>query len=276
MTFSTHIVIDHERVCAAIRETAATEIMPLWQNLHAHQVEFKQKNDAVTVADQASEVRLARELAALLPGSLVIGEESVHANPSLMTALDSARPVWVIDPLDGTNNFAAGEGPFAVMVCLVYHGETVAAWIFDPVEQTMLQAEHGAGATLNGEQLNLAPFAGDTSSIAGALSTKYLPEALRPAAIAGATRLGPTRASGCAGYDYRALACGDYQFAFYYRTLVWDHAPGTLITTEAGAIARRYNGTPYAPRLESQGLLCASDEQTWETVHELLVPDTIA
>jgi fructose-1,6-bisphosphatase/inositol monophosphatase family enzyme len=275
MVSSTHITIDHERVCAVIRETAAAEIMPLWQNLCAHQVEFKQLDDAVTVADQASEQRLARELAALLPGSLVIGEESVHANPILMTALDSVRPVWVIDPLDGTNNFAAGEGPFAVMVCLVYHGETLAAWIFDPLEQTMLQAERGAGATLNGERLTISPFSGDTSSIAGALSTKYLPETLRPAALKGATQLGPTRASGCAGYDYRALARGDYQFAFYYRTLVWDHAPGVLITTEAGAIGRCYNGSPYAPRADATGLLCASDEHTWETVHELLVPDTI-
>ena len=267
--------IDHQRVGEIIQETAELEIMPLWQNLESHHVDLKQPDDAVTIADRASEERLTEALQALLPGSLVIGEEGVHANPSLMTALDSVRPVWVIDPLDGTNNFAAGEGPFAVMVCLIYHGETLAAWIYDPVEQTLLQAERGAGATLNGEKLQVTAFAGETSSLTGALSTRYLPESLRPIANEGASLLGPTRASGCAGYDYRALARGDYHFAFYYRTLVWDHAPGTLIAREAGALARRYDGREYSPLQSSVGLLCATDEGVWTTVREALLPATI-
>lgn len=264
--------IDHDRVCSIIRDVAICEIMPLWQNLQEHHIEQKRPDDAVTLADRVSEERLTRELGALIPGSLVIGEEAVHANPSLMTALDSVRPVWVVDPLDGTNNFAAGEGPFAVMVCLVYHGETVAAWIYDPVEQTMLQAEKDGGAMLNGAELTIAPFAGEVSAIRGALSTKYLPEDLRPAAINGAGQLGPSQASGCAGYDYRAMARGDYQFAFYYRTLVWDHAPGALVITEAGGLARRYDASPYRPQQDATGLLCAPDADTWRTVRDTLVP----
>ena len=268
--------IDLERVSEIVRETAALEIMPLWQNLESHHIELKRPDDAVTVADRASEHRLTDALQALLPGSLVIGEEAAHADPSLMAALDSVRAVWVIDPLDGTNNFAAGEQPFAVMVCLVYHGETLAAWIYDPVEQSMLLAERGAGATLDGQALELSPFTGDTDTISGALSTRYLPEVLRPAANEGACHLGPTRFSGCAGFDYRVLAQGDYHFAFYYRTLVWDHAPGILVVTEAGGIARRYDGRPYSPRQDGTGLLCATDEDTWHKVIELLVPDPSA
>lgn len=264
--------IDHEEVSRLIIEAAKSEIVPLWRNLADHQVTEKQPNDMVTKADSACEAVLSKELPRLLPGSLVIGEEAVHANPSLMTALDSVRPVWVIDPLDGTNNFAAGEGPIAVMVCLVYHGETLAAWIYDPVEQTMLQAERGAGASLNGKRVEIAPFTGSVSSIAGALSTKYLPRDLRPAAIEGARKLGPSRASGCAGYDYRAMIRGDYQFAFYYRTLVWDHAPGILIVSEAGGLAQRYGGGPYSAKQDATGLICASDADTWRIVRDALVP----
>jgi fructose-1,6-bisphosphatase/inositol monophosphatase family enzyme len=82
-----------------------------------------------------------------------------------------------------------------------------------------------------------------------------------------------TVASGCAGYDYRALVRGDYQFVFYYRTLVWDHAPGVLIATEAGACCGRYDGTSYSPRQDKVGLLCASDRTTWKAVRDRLLPE---
>lgn len=264
--------IDHESVAAIIREAAERQILPLWQNLHDHQIEKKKPGDLVTVADRACEDFLTQELLALMPGSLVIGEEAAHRDPGLMIALDANRPVWVLDPLDGTGNFAAGEGPIAVMVCLVQQRQTIGAWIYDPVEKTLLQAEKGAGASLNGKSISLDPYRGEAASIRGALSTKYLPDHLKPAALAGAQQLGETRASGCAGYDYRALVSGDYQFAFYYRTLVWDHAPGVLIAQEAGAHCRRYNGSNYKPVAEGTGLIAATDPETWEIVRSQLVP----
>ncbi len=264
--------IDHQRITALIRHAASEDILPLWRNLQDHQVEEKRRNDVVTEADHACEARLTRELAALLPGSLVVGEEAVHADPGVLAALDSLRPVWVIDPLDGTNNFAAGVGPFAVMVCLLQQGATLAAWIYDPLADSMLAAESGAGAYLDGERLQIPPFKGETGSTDGALSTRYLAEHLKPDAQRGARQLGRTRASGCAGYDYRALATGQYQFAFYYRTLIWDHAPGVLICTEAGATAGRFDGRPFRPTYNDFGLLTASDSNTWRVARDLLVP----
>ncbi|TDG15467.1 inositol monophosphatase [Seongchinamella unica] len=264
--------IDHQAITGILREAATREILPLWQNLHQHHIEQKQPGDLVTVADRACEEFISRELLSLMPGSLVIGEEAVHHDPGLMLALESTRPVWVIDPLDGTGNFAAGEGPIAVMVCLVHQRETLAAWIFDPVENTMLEAELGAGAQLDGSHLAIDAYTGETGDICGALSTKYLPGKLRDPAIKGARQLGMTVASGCAGSDYRALARGEYQFVFYYRTLVWDHAPGVLIVSEAGAHAGRYDGANYRPGPGGTGLICAADRTTWNTVRNLLVP----
>ena len=264
--------IDHDSVEQVLREAATGEILPLWQNLRQHQVEQKQPGDLVTVADRACEAFLSRELSSLLPGSLVIGEEAVHHNPSLMIALESHRPVWVIDPLDGTSNFAAGEGPIAVMVCLVQQRQTLAAWIFDPVENTLLQAERGAGALLNGEPITIQARDLEVAEIQGALSTRYLPRELRPTAEKAALRLAGAVASGCAGYDYRALVRGDYQFVFYYRTLVWDHAPGVLIAEEAGARCARYNGSDYKPVADGTGLIGAADPTIWETARNLLVP----
>jgi fructose-1,6-bisphosphatase/inositol monophosphatase family enzyme len=265
------VQIDHQQVEALLREAAAREILPLWRNLHDHQVEEKQRNDVVTVADRACEAWLGGRLQALLPGSLVVGEEAAHDDPSIMAALESVRPVWIIDPLDGTNNFAAGQEPIAVMVCLVRQGETLAAWIYDPLGDSLLSAEKGAGTSLDGQTIRLTPHEGPAAGINGALSTKYLPDAMKPAARSGASQLGKALASGCAGYDYRAMATGIYQFQFYYRTLPWDHAPGALIVEEAGGVARRYDGRPYRPEADGRGLITACDAQTWAIVRDALL-----
>ena len=158
--------IDHQQVEALLREAAAREILPLWRNLHDHQVEEKQRNDVVTVADRACEAWLGGRLQALLPGSLGVGEEAAHDDPSIMAALESVRPVWIIDPLDGTNNFAAGQEPIAVMVCLVRQGETLAAWIYDPLGDSLLSAEKGAGTSLDGQTIRLTPHEGPAAGTA--------------------------------------------------------------------------------------------------------------
>ncbi|QFU77405.1 inositol monophosphatase [Halioglobus maricola] len=263
--------IDHQRIGEIIRQAANEHVLPLWRNLQQDQIEEKQRGDFVTVADKASEAFLTPELANLLPGSLVVGEEAVHADPGLMASLDSEHPVWVIDPVDGTANFAAGKTPFAVMVCLMQQGQSLAGWIYDPVAETMLQAERGAGAFLDGERLQFGEPSGVAGDINGALSTKYLPEEMRPFTLRGAGHLGHTQSSGCAAYDYRAMARGDYSFSFYYRTMIWDHAPGTLVVEEMGGMVARYDGSPYLPAVEAYGLISASDPDTWHTVRRLLV-----
>ena len=87
----------------------------------------------VTVADRAAESFLAPRLAALLPGSVVIGEEMASADAGLLRHLQSDGNARLLDPLDGTANFAAGTGPFAMMAALIRHGQAVASWMPDPL-----------------------------------------------------------------------------------------------------------------------------------------------
>ncbi len=264
--------IDHDRIRAIVEETAAQEITPLWQNLESHQIELKRANDAVTVADRACEKVLSERLSALIPGSLVVGEEGVHEDPSLLNALRGDAPVWVLDPLDGTNNFAAGDGPVATMVALVRQGETLGAWIHYPVRQQTLQAERGAGCWLDGERLRVEALDLPPKGISGAMSAKYLPEHLVDTALAGAASLGHHWASGCAGFDYLMLVTGNCQYLFYYRTLVWDHAPGVLMANEAGAVTGRFDGSPYRPEADGVGLICASNQGIWQEAQRNLLP----
>ncbi len=136
--------VDIDRVTALIAEIAAEEIMPRFTKLAAGDVREKAPGDLVTIADEATEHRLTPLLTQLLPGSCVLGEEGAAASPALFDRLAGDAPVWVIDPVDGTSNFAAGAGDFGVMVALVRHDAVLAGWIHDPRTGETVTAEQGA------------------------------------------------------------------------------------------------------------------------------------
>ncbi|MDH5633337.1 MAG: inositol monophosphatase [Gammaproteobacteria bacterium] len=264
--------INHNKVENLLREAAAEEIMPRWKNLRDHEVEQKAQNDVVTAADHGCEKFLAARLPDVLPGSVVIGEESVHANPDLVHILRTDMPVWVVDPLDGTRNFVAGKPTFAIMLCLMHEGETRGAWIYQPVADVLVSAESASGCYLGDKRLQISDAMLPLDEMEGALLTGFLPDDLRPAAESGAASLKATHRSFCAGHDYTAMVMGQLQFLFYYRTLIWDHAPGALMVQEAGGIAAHFDGLPYRPVDERKGLLCTSNRENWMQLQQLLVP----
>lgn len=268
--------IDLDRVAQLLSETAAAEIMPRWKRLRTDEIEEKHHGEIVTAADHACEAALAATLPKLIPRSLMIGEESVSKDPSLLHALESDHPVWVVDPLDGTANFVSGCGHFAVMVCLIQRGETLAAWIVRPETGEITIAERGSGAFTEGpagrEQLAIEPCNGALNTLRGALLTKFLPAHLQADAQASASSFLGTAATLCAGYDYPALASNTFQFLFYYRTLIWDHAPGALIVKEAGAHVARFDGSEYLATTNDSGLLCASNPDIWQAVKDCVLP----
>ncbi len=268
--------IPFDAVAELLRETAAEDILPHYRSLQASEIEEKSPGDLVTVADQAAERRIAERLPKLLAGSTVVGEEMVHADESVLNRLDGDAPVWVVDPLDGTGNFAAGEPTFAVMVSLILAGETQAGWIYDPQPDSegerMAIAEKGGGCRVNGEALTISPAPRDPSNMRGGLATKFLPDDLRGIVEGAAGQFERTWTTMCAGHEYFALLSGEKHFKLFYRTLPWDHAAGGLIYTEAGGYIRRLDGSHYRPTDGRKGMLSATDPETWQTVHATLFP----
>ena len=119
---------DPSWVAELIRETAAAELLPRFRNLSKSDIRQKRPGDVVTVADVASEQRLASGLAKILPGVPVVGEEAVESDAGLLDLISRrGEACWIVDPLDGTANFAAGKNQFAVIVCLVQDAATVGA-----------------------------------------------------------------------------------------------------------------------------------------------------
>lgn len=267
--------IDVARLADLLREAARAEIMPRFRNLSEADIREKTSaTDLVTEADEAAERFIARECRSLLPDALFVGEESVAADPALLDKLNDADFAIVVDPVDGTANFAAGVPLFAVMAAVVSRGETVAGLIYDPLGDDCMLAEKGAGARrrlAGGEEVTLATaeYVSLDQSV-GCLSTSYFPEALKTAVL---PRLGRVKIIGnyrCAGHEYRLLASGGAQFCAYSKLMPWDHLAGALITTEAGGHVGKADGSAYTPRDREGTLIAAASAASWQAVRDQL------
>jgi fructose-1,6-bisphosphatase/inositol monophosphatase family enzyme len=237
-------------------------------------VQVKSPGDMVTIADQESERALTAGLTALLPDSVVVGEEGVAADPEVLRRVGDQGAVWIVDPVDGTNNFAAGKTPFAVMVALLQGGEPAAAWILDVVDDRMTVAEAGSGAYIDGVRVKTRTDDPGAWALHGVVAQKYLPEDLRTRSAANAHRLARvTEGHHCAGYEYPAVATDEQQFALFWRVLPWDHVPGSLILREAGGTVLHLDGSEYHPVDSERGLLVAPSLEVWHTVRDTLFPD---
>lgn len=253
-----------EEVGALMRDTAVRVILPRFRALAAGDVEEKAPGELVTIADREAEALLSPALSALLPGSRVVGEERCASEPDILGQLDQGL-VWLVDPLDGTSNFIAGTACFAVMVALLREGETEAAWLLDPTTNLLSRAERGAGAYLEGERLTTQGDVPEPKRLRGAVLKKYMPIALRREVEARLPHIAEALpGTHCAGAEYPAVVSGRQDFAAFWRTLPWDHAPGALFLREAGGVALRYDGTPYVPSDARAGLLVARNRAIWE------------
>ena len=250
---------DPLRVAALVREVAATEILPRFGHLTPGQIQEKAPGQLVTEADLAAERALIRGLAALAPGVPCVGEEGVAANPALLRVLEQPGPAWVIDPVDGTANFARGSVRFAVILALVIDGETRQGWIFDPVADRMMMAEQGSGAWEEGHRL-VVPPGGPLPTLSG--SIRHGSRLHHQVAC--------TLRQGSAAHDYLDLARGTLHFAHFRGLMPWDHAAGVLIHAEAGGYGRMIDSTPYCPQASKRTLLLAPDAVCWEALRAAL------
>ncbi len=262
--------LDVEAVSALIREVAAETIMPRFDNLAADDIREKAPGDLVTIADIETEQALTPRLKQIFEAE-VIGEEATAKDPGLLDKLLGGEgDFWIVDPIDGTSNFAAGMPIFAVMVALLRRGEIAAAWIYEPVSGHMTVAERGGGAWREQHRLSVArPTSPENMS--GSVSLRYGNRQL-VRRIAGRSNLvGSVFSFRCAGPEYLALASGRAHFALYHRLLPWDHAPGYLIHREAGGYGLRLDRSAFTPAVRDGGLLLTPDRESWESLHAVLI-----
>jgi fructose-1,6-bisphosphatase/inositol monophosphatase family enzyme len=244
-----------DAVLDLLRDVAAQVVTPRFRSLADGEVMEKNPGDLVTVADREAEALITARLLESYPDAVVLGEEAFSADHTLLERYLAAEHAFTVDPIDGTKNFVHGSPDHAVMVAEVLGGETTRAWIHQPAHGVSWVAERGAGTWRDGERMTTTPVAADAAP-SGVTSMWSLRGHALP-------DLPPMRLSWvCCGVDYPKLIEGEADYILYSRSNPWDHAPGSLLVTEAGGAVLHPDGTPYGPRSTRPGLVVAVDAHT--------------
>lgn len=252
-----------DALVALVRDVARAEIMPRFRSLDATQIRSKSSDhDLVTEADLQAEAAITARVGAILPGARVVGEESATADPSLLDGLAQPGMSVVVDPVDGTWNFAKGLAMFGVILAVVQDGRTVWGMLYDPVLDDWIWAAEGQGAWMQRpgsapQRLSVAaPIAAEAA--AGFVPLNLFKGDHQAQIAQAALRLGPTNCLRCSCHEYRLLAQGYVDFILCGILNPWDHAAGVLITAEAGGTAGLFDGRAYQPVRLPDGAVVAS------------------
>ena len=259
-----------------LRAAAQAEVLPRFRRLEPGAIRHKSSSlDLVTDADEAAERLISARLIQAFPGAAIVGEEATARDPALVDQLATAELAIVVDPIDGTKNFASGLPLFAVMAGVVAANTVIAGVIYDPIAEDWAYAIRGEGAWLehlDGRRFDLAvskpPKLPD---MLGVVSWMFMAEPLRSKVAGNLARVAGAANYRTAAHEYRLVAAGHYDFCMYGKLMPWDHAAGCLLHAEAGGYSAQFDGGRYRPAMTTGGLLCAPDRASWEMLREALL-----
>lgn len=265
-------VIDPQSVADILVECSDRYVLPRYNALADGEVTTKTgPRDFVTQADLDVEEHLKRVLPSLLPDSIVVGEEGVSNGDIPLDILeDKSRPVWIVDPVDGTYNFVHGNREFGVMLGLIIDGQTQYGWIYDVLGAEMSIGEKGAGSFCAGVRLCVGAIDAP-SEMNGHVNPRYFPDDEKPHIQKQRKVFKSCHSIGCAAHEYLRIAKGEAQFAIYSKLKPWDHIPGALIVREAGGIVSKWNGDMYQPDDFHEGIIAAASQDNWQDVHDIFL-----
>lgn len=212
-------------------------------------IRYKSSANLVTKTDRALELAIAKIIRKKFPHHMILGEEMGlrQAGKSPVGAQGAAQPKWIIDPIDGTTNFAHGLPLACVSIAFESEGEIKLGGVFNPLMNELFLAEKGRGATLNGKSICVS-------------SVKTLKESLLVTGFpyGGKTKMPyylrffesftfkthGVRRLGSAAIDLCYVACGRLDGFWEFNLNVWDIAAGYLILKEAGGRLTDFHGNP--------------------------------
>ena len=267
-------IVNPEKIANYIREVADDKIVPRFRQLQDHEISTKSgPTDLVTIADIEAEEDLTRIFKDLIPGSQVVGEEAVSKGDIDMGLLKSEEGViWVIDPVDGTNNFASGNERFGTIVTLVKGGQSIQGWILDIPQDRIGITEQGSGVEVNGIKATFPKMSEPLNDTRGFISRKFLPKKLRDdLKDVLDSEFGNIETYLCCAHEYLDILAGESYFSLYSRIRPWDHLTGAMMMREAGGYVCKWDKSAYGPGDEIGGLICAEDEETWDRIFDLLL-----
>jgi len=234
--------------------TAREELLPRFARVKRGR---KADGSVVTEADLVVQQRIARELRVQWPETGFLGEEMSAAEQDAM--LNTARPLWCLDPLDGTGNFAAGIPFFSVSLALLEGGRAVAGIVYDPVRDECFSALHGKGTRLNDTVLTAVQAGLTLQQATGLIDFKRLPRELAVRLVS-EIPYASQRSFGSVALDWCWIAAGRCHVYLHGRQNLWDYAAGHLILQEAGGHALTLSGEPvFINALQPRSAVAALD-----------------
>jgi fructose-1,6-bisphosphatase/inositol monophosphatase family enzyme len=263
-------------VADLLRESADRFILPRFQNLLAQDIATKSsETDFVTIADREAEAWLTPRLAEAQAG-FVIGEEATAVSPCIRDQIPPGYS-WTIDPLDGTKNFVNGKPEFCSMVALLWNGQPIECWIWQPLAKILFYASEYYGAfridkfsetrlRIEGRPIDVDLMRGSGNS----LGVEEPKKALLQSRLRG---LVGRRFPGSAGIQACLIANGEEDYLVHGHSTPWDHAPVDLLCRMAGGHARmldkqlRFHASMAAP------FMAASSYQGWKALERAIWQD---
>ena len=268
-----------DELIETVRQAARTEIMPRFRVMPDSAVHEKSTpDDLVTDADMRAESFITQAMRTILPDALVVGEEAVSARPTLLNCLPHEEHVVIVDPIDGTWNFAKGLTTFGVILAVTRKGETVFGLLYDPVIDDWVIARRGGGAWYcrpgNAPvQLRVTPGDAPMEETIGFVPLFLFPFETRlqmAGVIPSFRRIWSVR---CSCHEYRLMAKGYADFCLSGTLNPWDHAAGALVVEEAGGAVGLLDGRDYSPGITQGGhLVTARSAATLERIRDTFGP----
>lgn len=249
-----------------IAELARQEILPRFNRV-GHSL--KQDGSLVTEADTAMQAAVVRALQDNWPEYRLLGEEMPAAEQQALLESDD-EALWVLDPLDGTSNFAAGIPVFSVSLALLRNGEVQLGLIYDPLRDECFSAARGEGAWLNGQRLQPTIQRDSLKQCIAQVDLKRLPAALA-ARLASEHPFASQRNFGSGALDWCWLAAGRSQLYAHGGQKLWDYLAGHLILQEAGGRLSTFEGEAvFNHSLQPRSVVAAINEKLYTAWFEQL------
>jgi len=222
---------------AAAREAGAVLMEYLHRPLRI--TEKARRADLVTEADKASEAAIVARLRAEYPSATILGEEGGERK-------GTSQERWIVDPLDGTTNYAHGYPLFCVSIAYESDGELIAGVVYAPMMNELFAAQLHGGATRNGQRIRVSSIERlpDAMVCTGFKPFDYETNA-RHFAIA-SHRAQAVRRDGAAALDLAYTAMGRYDGFWEFDLAPWDTAAGALLVCEAGGSVSAIDGSPFS------------------------------
>ncbi len=229
---------------------------------------YKADGSVITEVDHLMQDCLESGLSDLLPDSVLLGEEM--STEKQRRALHAGKPVWCLDPLDGTNNYTAGIPYFSVSLSLINNGEVIMGIVYDPVRDECFTASSDSNAHLNEVPLQLEDSGLKLNKGIAIIDFKRLPKPLRTDLI-NRSPYASQRSFGSVALDWCWLAAGRGHLYLHGRSNIWDYAAGHFIFSKAGGLACTLNGeSVFINELQLRSALAAVDRNLFEAWRDWL------